>query len=164
MPIDDNLIDIYQSEDVFEHLPYDSLPSIFNEIFRVLKPGGLFRLSVPDYRSPVYSQRSLRDASGAIVFDPGGGGRYVAGKVVDGGHLWFPIIETVKQLFATTAFGGGGVVRYLHYFDPAGSAMTERIDYSLGHIQRTPDHDPRTRAPRQPLSIVVDAVKSRTDR
>ena len=38
----DNSVDIFQSEDVFEHIEYDQLKSTINEIYRVLKPGGRF--------------------------------------------------------------------------------------------------------------------------
>lgn len=53
MDLSDNSVDIYQSEDVFEHIEYQTIPSIFNEIYRVLKPNGLFRLSMPDYRCDI---------------------------------------------------------------------------------------------------------------
>jgi len=36
----DNSVDIYQSEDVFEHIEPKYMINIFNEIYRVLKPGG----------------------------------------------------------------------------------------------------------------------------
>ena len=53
MNLNDNSVDIYQSEDVFEHIEYQKLICVFNEINRVLKVGGLFRLSVPDYRCDI---------------------------------------------------------------------------------------------------------------
>ena len=56
----DNSVDIFQSEDVFEHIEYDQLKSTINEIYRVLKPGGLFRLSMPDYRCDILNERSKR--------------------------------------------------------------------------------------------------------
>jgi predicted SAM-dependent methyltransferase len=58
MPLQDNCVESYQAEDVFEHIDYDKLPEVINEIYRVLKPGGYFRLSVPDYGSDVYIERS----------------------------------------------------------------------------------------------------------
>ena len=76
MPIAENTVDIYQSEDVFEHIEYEKLPGIVNEIYRTLKKGGLFRLSVPDYRCDILYNRSLRDENGNIVYDPLGGGKY----------------------------------------------------------------------------------------
>jgi SAM-dependent methyltransferase len=159
LPLSDGSIERYQSEDVFEHVPYEKIPFIFNEIHRVLKPGGLFRLSVPDYRCDVYEARSVRNEAGELVFDPGGGGRYEAGRVVDGGHLWFPTYELVKALFDRSHFADRGSVKFLHYTAEDGSRVMEPIDYALGYVQRTPDNDPRVAADRRPLSIVVDAIK-----
>jgi len=159
MPIPDCSVEVYQSEDVFEHIPYDDVPAVFNEVFRVLKPGGLFRLSLPDYRTDIFANRTLRDSSGMFIFDPGGGGRFVDGKVIDGGHLWFPIYENVFELFSHTKFGCCASVDFLHYTDKRGRFVLKDIDYSRGHIQRTPDNDERGVSPRRPISIVVDAIK-----
>jgi SAM-dependent methyltransferase len=158
-PIADGKIEMFQAEDVLEHIPYDALPAIFAEIHRILMPGGLFRLSVPDYRSDIYLARVLRGAGGEIVFDPGGGGRYEDGVVKDGGHLWFPVYESVKNLFDHSPFASGGQIGYLHYTDSNGDFVLKDIDYSKGNVLRTPDHDDRARSPRRPLSIVVDAYK-----
>ena len=158
LPIPNDSVNCFQSQDVFEHIGYASLPAIIEEIFRVLRPGGLFRMSVPDYRNSLYAARAQRDGNGNIVFDPHGGGRLHNGQVVGGGHVWFPRLETVSQLFEQSGFRGGGRIRYLHYNDADGVSVTHVIDYSLGFIQRTPDHDPRS--PGQALSIVVDAWKN----
>lgn len=160
MPIPDNSLAIYQSEDVFEHVPYDDLRAIFDEIFRALRPGGLFRLSVPDYRNDVYLSRSLRDSEGRILFDPGGGGAFRDGQVVEGGHLWHPVHESVKALFDKSKFANKGTVEYLHYTGSDGTAVMRNIDYSLGRVSRTPDFDARARFPLRPLSVVVDAWKT----
>lgn len=159
LPIPDNSVEVYQSEDVFEHVPESALVAVFDEIYRVLEPGGLFRLSLPDYRFDIYRDRSVRGPDGEIVFDPGGGGAFVDGKVVDGGHLWFPTYENVKAMFDRSRFATGGDVRFLHYTKADGTSVLEDIDYSLGNIIRTPDHDVRARSPRRALSIVVDARK-----
>jgi hypothetical protein len=156
IPVGNNSVDVFQSEDVFEHIPYDELPGIVSEVFRILAIGGLFRLSVPDYRSHILRHRSIIDADGAVLFDPGGGGSFQDGKVIDGGHVWFPVYETVKALFDSSRFED---VQFLHYTDADGLSVLNPIDYSLGNVQRTPDHDPRVSSPRQAMSIVVDAWK-----
>lgn len=159
-PIPDNTVEVFQSEDVFEHIELERLPAVLNEVHRVLVPGGLFRLSVPDYHFDQYRDRSQRGRNGEIVFDPGGGGEYKDGQVVGGGHLWFPTIETVRGLFDRSPFGSRGTVRFLHYTNADGTFALERIDYSKGFIQRTPDHDTRVKDRPRPISIVVDAHKS----
>jgi SAM-dependent methyltransferase len=159
-PIRDGSVELFQSEDVFEHIELSKIVPIFNEIHRVLISGGLFRLSVPDYCLDHNIRRSIKNPDGQIVFDPSGGGKYVDGRVTDGGHLWFPTIAIVRTLFEQSQFNGRGVVKYLHYNNGDGTYKADPIDYSLGHIQRTPDHDHRLANPRQPISIVVDAFKS----
>src|SRR5688500_17929053 len=59
-PLPDGSIDRYQSEDVFEHVPYAGISTMFDEIHRILRPGALFRLSLPDYHFDGYRDRSLR--------------------------------------------------------------------------------------------------------
>lgn len=159
LPVPDNSVDIFQSEDVFEHIDYEELPRIINEIHRVLKPDGLFRLSLPDYRCDLLDQRTKKDSQGNMVFDPDGGGHYENGRVIGGGHVWFPIFENVESLLKNSLFGSDGEFRFLHYYRPDGSFELHSIDYSRGHVDRTPDHDPRVSRPRRPMSIVVDCVK-----
>jgi hypothetical protein len=159
-PIPDGSVEIFQSEDVFEHIELAKMVPIFNEIYRVLSPGGLFRLSLPDYHLDLTVRRCLRASSGEIMFDPGGGGRFVDGCVTGGGHVWFPTIEIVSDLFRRSLFGGHGDVKFLQYNNRDGSSHLEPIDYRLGYIQRTPDHDDRVPDRRRAISIVVDAFKA----
>jgi SAM-dependent methyltransferase len=159
MPLPDDFANSYQAEDVFEHIAYESLPAVIDEIHRVLQPGGLFRLSVPDYRCDVLIARSRHDAKGRIVFDPGGGGAYVRGRVVGGGHVWFPRYESVRALVQRTRFATAGKIAFLHYYDEHGTPVTNPIDYSHGFVGRTPDNDDRVRSPYRPMSIVVDLTK-----
>ena len=131
MDLYDNSVDIYQSEDVFEHIEYDSLDNVINEIYRVLKPGGLFRLSVPDYRCDVLYNRSEKNENNEIIFDSGGGGNYdyENKKVINGGHLWFPRYESVKSLLDKTNFEKNKI-NFLHYYDENNNPITKIIEYS----------------------------------
>lgn len=156
IPLPDACVDIYQSEDVFEHIEPEKLLPIINEIYRLLKPGGVFRLSMPDYQCDILAERCQKSATGAFVFDPGGGGDFVEGKVINGGHVWFPTFAEVKRLLKQTKFTK---IHYFHYYDELGQAVTKPINYSIGYIMRTPDHDDRVKNPYRPMSIVVDCVK-----
>jgi hypothetical protein len=159
-PIPDGCVEVFQSEDVFEHIELSKMVPVFNEIHRVLASGGLFRLSLPDYHFDQYLQRCRRGPRGEIVFDPGGGGKFVDGRVIGGGHVWFPTIETVRDLFEKSLFGAHGEVKFLQYNNGDGTFKLDAIDYSLGYIKRTPDHDARVTDRPRPISIVVDARKS----
>lgn len=162
LPIPDGSVDIYQSEDVFEHIDYSDLPDTISEIYRVLTPGGLFRLSIPDYRCDLLAERSIKDATGKILFDPFGGGayrrRFGFGKkrVVNRGHVWFPKYETAYELLRGSKFSN---IEFLHFYDECGNPTTRPIDYTKGYVKRTPDHDSRVSSPYRPMSIVVDCIK-----
>ena len=158
MGLPDGSVDIYQSEDVMEHIEYKALPQIINEVYRVLRAGGLFRMSMPDYRCDILRDRSRKNKNGEIIFDEGGGGRYdeKTGSVVEGGHLWFPVYESVKDLISKTNFSN---VHFLHYYTTEGTPVCKDIDYKLGYVGRTPDNDTRVQTPRRPMSIVLDCYK-----
>ena len=155
-PLKDNSVDAYQAEDVFEHIEYDKLVDVINEIYRVLKPGAYFRLSVPDYGCDILYNRSTKDESGNIIFDPDGGGKYQDGKVIDGGHVWFPTYEKVLALIEKCDFSK---YEFYHYYDENGNSVTKEIDYSKGYVIRTPDHDKRVQNPYRAMSLVVDLYK-----
>lgn len=159
MLLPDNTVDRYQSEDVFEHIEYEKLISVINDIFRVLKPGGLLRISVPDYRCDILYNRSVKDTSGKIIFDPIGGGQYYNSKVINGGHLWFPTYEKMTNLLQKTLFFTHGYINFLHYYDIHNQSITKKIDYNLGYVSRTPDNDVRVKNPYRAMSIVVDLYK-----
>jgi SAM-dependent methyltransferase len=160
LPLKDNTVDIVQSEDVMEHIEYDNLKDSINEIYRILKPGGLFRLSMPDYNCDILYNRSRKDEHGNLIFDAGGGGSYdeYNKKVVHGGHVWFPKFNSVKLLLESTNFLNNKI-NYLHYYDNDNNPVTHKIDYSKGYISRTPDNDDRVKHPYRPMSIVVDCYK-----
>ena len=156
LPLGNACVDIYQSEDVCEHIEPEKLPSVIDEIYRVLKPGGILRLSLPDYRCDILYDRTLKDEKGELRFDPGGGGDFVEGKVVKGGHVWFPKYEGVNEILEKTQFTD---IQFYHYYDETGKGVTRPIDYSIAHVIRTPDHDVRVQNPYRPMSIVVDCIK-----
>ena len=157
-PLPDNSVDMFQAEDCLEYIPYQKLVPVIDEIFRILKPNGLFRLSVPDYACDVLQARSIKDSSGNIIFDPGGGG-----TIESPGHLWFPRLDNVESLLGQTKFFQYGKIIFLHYYRMDNSFVATRIDYSKGYMRRTPDNDERVQSPYRPLSMVVDLIKRKSD-
>lgn len=155
LPLEDNCVDVYQSEDVFEHVEAEKVTWILNEVFRVLKVGGYLRLALPDYGCDLLKKRCLYDSDGHIVYDPGGGGLLKGNKVLNGGHLWFPTYEIVKNIVEESNFK---VANFYHYYRN-GKSFTNPIDHSLGSVLRTPDFDIRVQKPYRALSLVLDLVK-----
>ena len=144
-PLPDSCVDRVESESVFEYIEEDSLITILNEIYRILKRGCLLRLSVPDYRGPIIFER-CRKRNGVIFMDPVGGS----------GVRWFPVIETVMDICEASMFEK---INYLHYYSISGVPVVKKIDHSMGMVRRTPDFDERVIKDRLPLSIVVDLIK-----
>lgn len=159
-PIENNTVDTFCAEDVMEHIYYENQVGIFNEIYRVLKPGGIFRLAVPDYRCDFIFNRTIKYKNGELKFDPGGGGKYskLRRKVINRGHVWFPKYENVKEIFEASLFEKNKV-DFLHYYTDKDQFTMKDINYDVCFISRTPDYDSRVANPRRPLSIVVDATK-----
>ena len=48
-PFEDNSVDLVYACHCLEHFPYATVPKVVAEWFRVLKQGGILRLSVPDF-------------------------------------------------------------------------------------------------------------------
>lgn len=160
-PIKDGIVDCFQAEDVLEHIePADLLAVTFPEIYRVMKPGGFIRISLPDYRCDYLIDRCWKNEKGEIYYDPLGGGKWDAKlkRVTPGGHVWFPTYERLRSLIELSPLRHCKA-DWLHYYDTTGEAVIKEIDYSKGYVMRTPDHDRRVQEPRRPLSIVVDLYK-----
>ena len=49
IPLKNNSVDFVYSSHFIEHLENEDLNDLLNEIFRVLKPGGIFRVSTPNF-------------------------------------------------------------------------------------------------------------------
>ena len=70
LPYPDNSIAKVQAQDVLEHLAFDKVPFVLDEIYRVLKSGG--RLAVSDMAWAIEPAASLRKDMEALVGCIGG--------------------------------------------------------------------------------------------
>lgn len=152
-PLPNDSISSYQAEDVLEHIEFKKLVGVINEIYRILKKGGLFRICLPDYYSAYLKDISMRDDEGNIVFDPTGGGTYGANGVENMGHVWFPTYPIVRNLLEQTMFDK---IDFLCYHTEKGELIKKTIDLSKGHIKRIPKAGEKNRPV---YSIVVDCYK-----
>jgi SAM-dependent methyltransferase len=166
LPFPDDSIAKVQAQDVLEHLPFDKVPFVLDEIYRVLRPGGVFRLSVPDYRSPVHKRRSLYDWRGRVTgdllmgatpyFDDSSGDARM--RFAGGGeaHLWFPRYEMITHLVLQSEIRKSAIKFYQCFFDDH-SYLAELFPENEMFVVRALPHD--RRAGGQPVSIVADFVK-----
>jgi SAM-dependent methyltransferase len=166
LPHADNSIAKVQAQDVLEHLPFERVPFVLDEIYRVLRPGGVFRLSVPDYRSPVHRRRSLYDWRGRVTgdllmgaepfFDSATGDARV--RFAEGGdaHIWFPRYELITHLILKSEIRKSRIIFYQAFLDDF-TFLAEPFPEDEMHVQRALPHD--RRAGGQPVSIVADFFK-----
>jgi len=140
-PFDDNSVDRILSEDCLEHVDEFYYPSILTEMYRILKPGGIFRLSVPDYRNP--KDRPCIEKG----LDP-----------ANDKHVTITTYDLLKKYTDKSPFE---IVEYKHYWKDDDTFVQNEIDYNLGWVKRTPDNDKRNTVdnPLHVTSLVVDLKK-----
>jgi SAM-dependent methyltransferase len=166
LPFADGSIKGFQSQDVFEHIPYEKVSGILDEVYRCLQPGGVFRLSMPDYNSPLLRNRSVYDSYGRILCDAAMGGS-VSGNLsgsldvnfVGNGdaHIWFPTYSKTLELIVSSRIRLCTTIEFHHYWADSYSYRCVPFEPSVMPVHRAPPAD--MRADGKPISIVVDFVK-----
>ena len=166
LPFADASIAKVQAQDVLEHLAFERVPFVLDEIYRVLKPGGIFRLSVPDYRSPVLKRRSIYDARGRVIgdlmmgatsyLDPATGDARVRFSEDGDAHLWFPRYELITHLVLKSDIRKAGIHIYQGFIDDH-SFLCEPVPENEMFVLRAAPHDRRANG--APTSIIADFVK-----
>ncbi|MBN9587500.1 MAG: methyltransferase domain-containing protein [Alphaproteobacteria bacterium] len=166
LPFADSSIRKIQSQDVFEHIPFTRVGFVLDEVYRVLKPGGVFRLSVPDYRSPVLKKRSIYDHRGKVVgdlmmgasayYDPASAQARVRFAAGGDSHIWFPRYETVLHLIVHSNIRHCAIRFWQAWLDDD-NHICEPVPDDEMFVWRAFPHDPRSQG--RPISIIVDFVK-----
>ena len=124
VPLPDNSVDRILAEDCLEHLKIEDIKYVLAEAFRLLKPGGIMRIGVPDYNNP-------KDHP---YLEKGSDIRYPQHSTLTHYSLMLEIIR--ESLFSRYGF--------YHYWDQ-GQFIQHKIDYGLGMVRRTPDNCPDNR-------------------
>jgi len=66
LPFDDNSFDMVKADNVLEHIDQADYIFVWNEVYRVLKPGGIFDIVVPRWKTPA----SIQDPTHVRFFCP----------------------------------------------------------------------------------------------
>jgi SAM-dependent methyltransferase len=167
LPFGGDTVAKIQAQDVLEHLPLEKVPFVLDEIHRVLRSGGIFRLSVPDYRSPVLKRRSLYDGRGRVIgdlmmgatawFDETTGDARVRFSEDGHAHVWFPRYELITHLILKSEIRKSREIKFYQCFLDDHTYLCEPIPENEMFVQRAAPHDRRGGG--QPISIVVDFIK-----
>lgn len=69
LPMGDNSVSLIYASHVLEHFGRHAYKEVLKEWFRVLKPGGILRLSVPDFAAcaAIYYENGLADGLSGLV-------------------------------------------------------------------------------------------------
>ena len=112
LPLPDGYIEGIYTEHCFEHLPLDLCKRTIAEAFRVLKPGGTFRVVVPD--GGLYLDLYQRSKAEPVDFPYVEAGKFAAGSVTPmmavnemfrgHGHLFAYDFATMGKLLADAGF------------------------------------------------------------
>ena len=167
LPFEDHSVEKLHAQDVLEHLRIEKINPIFDEIYRVLMPGGIFRLSVPDYRSPLLRRRSVYDQNGCIIGDMMMGASFhydvasqsAKAKFTQNGdaHIWFPTYEVVNELILQSRLRYCRKIEFWHYIHFDGSCVVRDFPHLEMPVKRCPPRDNRSAG--KPISIIVDLTK-----
>ncbi len=169
IPLPDCCADAFQSQDVLEHLEPDNVVNCLNEVYRVLKNKGLFRLSVPDYNSPFLQKRCVYNSKGEILGDVALGARVLTDdsnsevyclNISSPGqaHLWFPTYKLVNKYIMESDFANAFSCNWLHANINKEEQILKNIpDNNTFFVSRCPPND--MRADGLPVSLIVDLIK-----
>jgi predicted SAM-dependent methyltransferase len=134
LPFADDSFDVVYHSHLLEHLQHHVVPGFVRECRRVLRPGGVLRLAVPDLEQ--ICRLYLRALDSAAAGDP----------CAQEEHHWL-VLELFDQ--ATREQPGGAALDYLRANAASNSTAWQRLGVDAEHIRRhlqQGDH-----APTEPL-------------
>ena len=126
LSIPDNMFDLVYSSHVLEHFLKAETQNVINEWVRVLKPGGIIRISVPSFENLIKIYQKSGDIS------------YVIGPLVGG--------QTYEQNFHYNAFDTKSLTQYLinagceavHTWDYRRTSHSAYFDFSQATTMEIP--------------------------
>ncbi len=122
IPLQDGSVDRILSEHFLEHVSRGTIAHVLRECHRLLRPGGIARIAVPDYDHPRqrYCLTLGRDPNRL-------------------NHVTLTTYTLLRELVAASPFG----TAEWHQYWQGDQFNHGPIDYSLGYVQRTPENDRR---------------------
>jgi predicted SAM-dependent methyltransferase len=125
LPLPDGSVDRILTEHFLEHIPLAGIAHVLRECYRLLPPGHVARVGVPDYGHP-RDRYCLK-----LGHDPR---RH--------NHQTLTTFPLCAELVAASPFK---VARFYQYWD-GDRFVHHPVDFELGYLRRTPETDPRNQA------------------
>lgn len=143
IPLPDNYVDVVYHSHLLEHFPMRYAQAFIKECTRVLKPGGIIRVVVPDLEDIVNTYlKSLADAK--------------AGKGGGDAHYEWAVIELLDQMVREKS--GGEMLTYLSADTvPAKEFILERLGVEAKRIMEKVRN---VQEEREPEKLVIRGVKT----
>lgn len=108
LPIPSNSLEVVYSSHFLEHVPLSEVPVLLGEIYRVLKPGGVVRLVLPDFENVAREYLSQLDSG-------------------DEEKAFFCMVEMLDQCVRKKS--GGELAEYLGYGPGADLIAADLLNY-----------------------------------
>ena len=116
LPISDHSASAVYCSHVLEHLSLEDLRKALKNTKKILKPGGIFRLVMPDIETLAkgYLERTdcnaaidfMRDSYLGVEFRPRGAVGLLKAWLGNSGHLWMWDYKSMQQELANAGFSG----------------------------------------------------------
>ncbi len=126
IPLHDSVADYIYSSHFFEHLYHDDVKNLLNECYRVLKYGGVLRISVPDleYALALYTSGKKHEMLQNYFFVEDGESHYAR-------HKYMYDFEMFSSLLRDAGFGDIQRCQFQEGTVPDIDALDNRPDESL---------------------------------
>jgi predicted SAM-dependent methyltransferase len=149
IPVEANCVEVIYSSHMLEHLDRNDADNFLKEVYRVLRPGGIIRLAVPDIHRQVSRYIELGDADGFM----------------EGTHLCQPRPRSIAQRLRLMVIGN----RNHHWMYDGNSlaALLKRHGFVRPEVvpageTRIAGHEPLDLRERCSESVYVEAQKALT--
>lgn len=137
LPVEDGSVDAVYSSHVLEHLYRDDLPRALANTWRVLRPGGVFRLVLPDLEwrmrayvaaqdgaNPAAAEAFMRGTLLGVATAPRGPEGYLRAAIGNAEHRWMYDFGSMKAHLEAAGFVG---IRRCAIGD-SGDPMFDRVE------------------------------------